>query len=406
MTQATIQRGIVSVRAETDVKALIEGVNTAFNAFKETHTAELAAVKAGLPTSDHQAKLDKIGADVTAFQAAIDDVNAKIAAGQMNGGAAGLKDKEYTDSFKMHMKRGEIQASLNKGASDEGGFLAPVEWDRSITDKLIQVSPIRQLATVQTIGTAGFKKLYNNRGTVSGWVGETAARPETATPKFASLDFTTGEIYANPSATQQMLDDAEINLESWLAAEVQTEFAYQEGVAFLSGDGVNKPFGLLTYATGAANAAKHPWGAIEVAGSGGVGVITADAIIDLVYSLPSEYSANASFTMNRKTQGIVRKLKDGQNNYLWQPSYVAGQPSTLAGHPLHEIAGMPDVAANALAISFGDMKQAYLVIDRVGVRVLRDNLTNKPYVQFYTTKRVGGGVNDPSAIKLMKVAAV
>lgn len=401
-----VPRGIVFVRAETDVKALIEGVNTAFAAFKTEHTKQLDAIKAGLPTGDITAKVEKIGEDVTILQAAIDEANIKIAAAAMNGGAsAGLKDKEYTESFQAHMKKGEIQASLNKGAADEGGYLAPVEWDRTITDKLVQVSPIRQLATVQTIGTAGFKKLYNNRGMVSGWVGEKSARPETGTPTFGSLDFIPGEIYANPAATQQMLDDAEINLETWLAGEVQVEFAFQEGVAFVSGDGANKPFGFLTYATGGANAARHPWGAIAVSASGAAVGVTADAIIDLVYSLPSEYSANASFTMNRKTQGIVRKLKDGQGNYLWQPSYVAGQPSTLSGHPLHEVADMPDVAANALSIGFGDYKRGYLIVDRAGVRVLRDPFSNKPYVQFYTTKRVGGGVNDPGAIKLMKINA-
>lgn len=389
----------------TDVNKTIEALGQAFEEFKATHTAEIKAMKEGAATGDLKAKLEKVEAALDTHQKEIEDAHTKLASAQHGAPGAGVKDKEYTDSFKAHMKRGEVLASLNKGAADEGGFLAPVEWDRTITDKLIKVSPIRQLAAVQTIGTAGFKKLYNNRGAVSGWVGEAAARPETATPKFGSLDFIPGEIYANPAATQQMLDDAEINLETWLANEVQTEFAYQEGIAFLSGDGANKPFGMLTYATGAANAAKHPWGAIAVTASGGVGVVTADAIIDLVYSLPSEYSANASFIMNRKTQGLVRKLKDGQNNYLWQPSYVAGQPSTLAGHPLHEVAGMPDVAANALSIGFGDYKRGYLIVDRIGVRVLRDNLTNKPYVQFYTTKRVGGGVNDPAAIKLMKIAA-
>lgn len=401
-----VQRGIVSVRAQADVKNMIEEVNKAFAAFKEENNKQLEAVKAGLPASDHAEKLARIDTDVSTLQAAIDEANSKIAAAAMNGGGAGgLKDKEYSDSFQAHMKRGEVQASLNKGAADEGGYLAPVEWDRTITDRLVQVSPMRQLATVQTIGTAGFNKLYNNRGTTSGWVGETAKRPETATPKFGSLDFTTGELYANPSATQRMLDDAEVNLEAWLAQEVQAEFALQEGIAFLTGDGTNKPHGLLTYAEGAANAARHPWGAIGVTPSGEVGKITADAIIDLIYSMKSEYAGNASFTLNRNTLGLVRKLKDGQGNYLWQPSYVAGQPSTIAGYSAVEMAGMPDVAADALSIAFGDFKKGYLIIDRIGVRVLRDPFTNKPYVQFYTTKRVGGGVNDPDAIRFLKIAS-
>lgn len=405
MAHALIQRGLISVRAEGDVTQIVASLQKAFADFKSEHQKQLDDVKAGLPASDHAEKLVKFDAEISALQAAVDEANLKIAAASM-ATAGGPKDKEYTDSFKAHMKRGEVQASLNKGAADEGGYLAPVEWDRTITDKLVQVSPIRQLATVQTIGSAGFKKLYNNRGTVSGWVGETAARPQTATATFGSLDFIPGEIYANPAATQQLLDDAEVNLETWLAGEVQTEFAYQEGKAFVSGDGANKPFGFLTYATGGANAAKHPWGAIATVASGAVGAIDSDAILDLIYALPSEYAGNASFALNRNTLGLVRKLKDGQNNYLWQPSYVAGQPSTLGGYPVREVPDMPDVAANALAIAFGDFRRGYLIVDRAGVRVLRDPFTNKPYVMFYTTKRVGGGVNDPAAIKIMKINAV
>jgi len=399
-----IQRGIVSVRAETDVKALIEGVQTAFHAFKEANDKEIAAIKAGLPTSDHQAKIEKIDADVSKFQAAIDEVNTKIAAAQMNG-VSQVKDKEYTDSFKAHMKRGEVQAALNKGAADEGGYLAPTEWDRTITDKLIEVSPMRAIATVQTISGNGFTKLFNLRGTASGWVGEAAARPQTNTAEFGSLTYATGEIYANPAATQQILDDSEINLESWLAGEVQTEFSYQEGVAFLSGDGTNKPSGLLTYITGGAKAAAHPFGAITTVNSGAAAALTSGGIIDLIYALPTEFTSGARFIMNRNTIAAVRKLVDGAGNYLWQPSYQAGQPASLAGYPLTEMAGMPDIAAGAKAIVFGDFKRGYLIVDRAGVRVLRDPYSNKPYVHFYTTKRVGGGVLNPEAMKAITVAA-
>lgn len=404
MTHATIQRGIVSVRAETDVKALIEGVNKSFHDFKAAHTAELEAVKKGLPTGDIQAKVEKIDADVAKFQAAFDEVNAKIAAGQMNGGAAGLKDKEYTDSFKMHMKRGEVQASLNKGAADEGGYLAPVEWDRSIVDRLQEVSPMRALCAVQTISTNGFSKLFATRGTTSGWVGEVAPRPVTGTSTFASLAYTTGEIYANPSATQQMLDDAEINLEAWLANEVQAEFAYQEGLAFLNGDGANKPNGLLTYIAGGASAAVHPYGAIATVKSGAAAALTSDGIIDLTSSLPTSLTAGARLIANRATITAIRKLKDGQGNYLWQPSFVAGSPATVNGYGIVEVAGMPDIAAGSKPIVFGDFKRGYLIIDRVGVRVIRDNLTNKPFTSFYTTKRVGGGLLHPDYLKALTVS--
>lgn len=403
-----VPRGIVSVRADVsmpEVKALIENLQKAFAEFKSANDKEIAELRAGHATSDTRAKVDKIDADLATLTAAVDEVNIKMAATQMGAGQDRVKDKEYTSAFRSHMKRGEVQAALNKGADAEGGYLAPVEWDRTITDKLVLVSPMRSLCTVQTISTAGFTKLFNLGGTSSGWVGETAARPATNTPTFAPLTFAPGEIYANPSATQQMLDDAEIDLETWLAAEVQQEFAKQEGTAFVSGDGTNKPFGILTYIDGNANDDKHPFGAIATVSSGAAAAITADSIIDLIYDLPSAFTGGARFTMNRATQGTVRKLKDGQGNYLWQPAYVAGQPATLAGFPITEVPDMPDVAANATPILFGDFARTYLIIDRVGVRVLRDPFTNKPYVSFYTTKRVGGGVVNPEPMRALKIAA-
>lgn len=402
-----VPRGILAVRADgapTDVKAAVEALGKAFEAFKATHTQELAALKDGKGVAELQAKLEKINGALDQHQKEIEDAHTKLAAAQHGGGGNGPKDAEYSEAFRAHFKKGEVQAALNKGADDQGGYLAPVEWDRTITDKLVLVSPMRALANVQTVSGAGHTKLFNMGGTASGWVGETDARPQTNTGTFASLGFGWGEIYANPAATQQILDDAAINLESWLAGEVETEFSKQEGLAFFSGNGTNKPFGILTYVTGAANAAKHPFGAIKAVNSGAAAAITADGIIDLIYDLPSAFTGNARFTMNRKTQGLIRKLKDGQGNYLWQPSYVAGQPATVAGFPLTEVPDMPDVAANAVPVLFGDFKRTYTVFDRTGVRVLRDPFTAKPYVLFYTTKRVGGGVHNPEPMRAMKVA--
>ena len=390
----------------TDVNKTIEELGRAFEEFKATHTQEIKTLKEGNATGDLQAKLAKVEAALDTHQKEIEDAHTKLASAQMQGGGqGGVKDKEYSAAFQAHMRKGEVQASLNKGTDADGGYLAPVEWDRTITDKLVKISPMRELAIVQTISTAGYTKLFNLGGTTSGWVGETAARTQTNTATFAPLTYNTGEIYANPAATQQILDDAAINLEQWLAGEVQTEFALQEGKAFWGGDGVNKPAGILTYVTGGANATKHPFGAIAQVNSGGAAAITSDGIISLIYSLPSEFRANARFVMNNATQAAVRKLKDGQGNYLWQPSFVAGQPATLAGYPITEVADMPDVAANANAILFGDFKRGYIVIDRTGVRVMRDPYTNKPYVHFYTTKRVGGGLLNPEPLRALKIAA-
>jgi len=401
--QAGVTRGIVNVRADIDIKATVEALNKAFADFRTEHTKQLEEIKKGNNDALQALKVDAINAQIGELQAAIDTANTQMAAAQMGGvtGQRQLKDKEYSDAFQAHMQRGEVQASLNKGAAAEGGFTVPVEWDRTITDKLVIVSPMRDLCTVQPVSGAGYKKLINLRGTGSGWVGEVAARPETNTPQFAEQGYGWGEIYANPSATQQMLDDSELDLEKWLAGEVDTEFSFQENKAFVSGDGTNKPRGLLTYAAGGANL--HPLGGIATIASGAVGAITTDAVMNLVYALPAAFTNGAKFGLNRNTHLSVRKLKDGQGNYIWQPSLVAGQPATLAGYALAEVNDMPDVATNALAIAFGDFKRAYKILDRVGVRVLRDPYTNKPYVSFYTTKRVGGGLENPECMKFMKI---
>lgn len=406
MRNAKVERGIVAVRAESsNATGVVADLQKAFADFKAVHQQQLDDIKKGLSASDYEERLERFDEEISRLQSELDETNVKMATASLGGApAGGVQDKEYTDAFKAHMKRGDVQASLNKGADEEGGYLAPVEWDRTITNKLVEVSPMRQIARVQTTSRAGFSKLFNMGGTNSGWVGEKAARPETNTAEFKPLVFTSGEIYANPAATQGMLDDAEINLESWLAEEVQTEFARQEGHAFISGDGTNKPTGILTYVTGGTNASKHPYGAIGLTNSGSANAIASDSIIDLVYSLPAAFSGNARFILNRKTLGAIRKLKDGQDNYLWQPSYVAGQPSTLAGFPVVEMPDMPNVAANAVPILFGDFQQAYLIVDRVGIRVLRDPYTNKPYVMFYTTKRVGGGLLNPEPVRGLKVA--
>lgn len=356
-------------------------------------------------------KLTRIDETVQALQDAIDSVNTEVAALRLNGADDAVigdmkADPEYLKAFKAHMRKGDnagVSAAMTKGVAEDGGYLAPVEWDRTITGKLKQVSPIREHARVVRISTAGFKKLYNDREVGSGWVGETAARPATGTPKLGQLDFPLGEIYANPAISQQMLDDAAIDLEAWLAGEVDTEFARQEGIAFLSGDGVNKPHGLLTYVDGGANDARHPFGAIEVVNSGVAAGINGDGLLDLFGALPEEFLGNAKLFTSRQSQTAMRKLKDGQGNYLWQPSFALGQPATLAGEAIVTVPGMPTIAADAIAALYGDMDETYLVVDRVGIRVLRDPFTNKPFVHFYTTKRVGGGVNNPEAMKALKI---
>lgn len=400
------RRGLIAVRADvTDPKVMLGELQKAWSDFKAERDAEILALKKGQEDVVRTEKVDRINAAVADLQRGIDDLNAKIAAAELSAGKGEVRDPEYSTAFNAHFRKGDVQASLNKGTATEGGYFTPVEWDRTVTDRLVLVSQMRQIATVQQIGGNGFSKLFNSRGTGSGWVGETAARPETTQPTLGTRAYDTGEIYAIPSATQQFLDDAEVNAEQWLAQEVETEFSYQEGIAFVSGNGTNKPYGFLTFATGAANAAWHPWGAIGVTTAASATAVTGDELLTLIGALPQEYEGQARFVMNRGSVFSIRKLKDGNGNYLWQPSFQAGQPATVLGYPLTEMPAMPSMAANALAIAFGDFRRGYLIIDRIGIRVLRDPFTNKPYIMFYTTKRVGGGLLNPDVIKILKMAA-
>ena len=390
-----------TVRSDaSDPKAVLAELKRAHEEYKASVDQQLA----GKADATLNAKVEALDTAIDGFQSTIDELNARIAAGAASG-ADRVHDAEYTATFADYMRKGDVAAALNKGASDEGGYLAPVEWDRTIIDKLVEISPMRSIAQIQPTTKAGFKKLVNLRGTGSGWVGETAIRPETNTPEFGEVTFGTGEIYANPAITEQLLEDAEIDLEEWLANEIETEFAYQEGLAFVSGNGVNKPYGFLTYITGAANAAVHPLGAIETKVAASAVAVTTDELLDLVYALPSSRAQNARFVVNRSSLGKVRKLKNGDGDYVWQPSAQLGEPAQLLGHPTTEMAAMPNMVAGAAPIAFGDFRRGYLITDRRARISLRDPYTNKPYVHFYTRKRVGGGVQDPSAIKVLKMAA-
>ncbi len=419
-------RGIVAVRAETgDIKAAIDGVNRAFEEFKAEHTKEIKDIKAGLGDVVQTEKVERINEQLGVMSAAIDDLNVKMALGNVpgkDGEAETAEMKEYKADFNEWVRTGEgegkirsanktgVMASMSVGSNPDGGYTAPVEWDRQITDKLAVVSPMRRFASIQNVRGHGFKHLYNMHGAGSGWVGETDARPETATPQFAEYSFKFGEIYANPGVTQILLEDSEIDIAAYLAGEVDLQFAQQEGVAFLSGDGVNKPKGVLMYdatAEGALPAGeKHPLGPVLEVNTGDAAELTSDGLIDLVYAIPSErITPSSAFYLNRKTHSVVRKMKDGQGNYLWQPPYQAGQPAQILGYAANELSGMPDVAAAAIPVIFGDMAQGYRIFDRLGVQVLRDPYTKKPYVLFYTRKRVGGGLWNPEFIRYHRVAA-
>jgi HK97 family phage major capsid protein len=214
------------------------------------------------------------------------------------------------------------------------------------------------------------------------------------------------ELYAMPAATQTLLDDAVVDIENWIAEEVESAFAEQESAAFVNGDGVNKPKGFLT--TDTVEEEIWEWGRLGTVNTGGATFPAdnpSDVLVDLIYTLKSGYRQNASFVMNRKTQSAIRRFKDDNGQSLWAPPASIGQVATLMGFPVVEAEDMPDIGLNACAIAFGDFKRGYLIVDRAAMRVLRDPYSAKPYVLFYTTKRVGGGVQDYAAIKLLKLGA-
>ncbi|HEX8449124.1 MAG TPA: phage major capsid protein, partial [Allosphingosinicella sp.] len=252
------------------------------------------------------------------------------------------------------------------------------------------------------------RKLVTSGGTPSGWVSETAGRPETATPTFIEVAPPFGELYANPAASQAMLDDAAFDVEAWLAGEIATEFARAEGSAFVAGNGINRPKGFLAGPTSAQGDGPRPFGTLQylaTGASGSFGGSPGDKLIDLVQTLRPPYRQGAVFVMNSATASTIRKFKTSTGSFLWQPSLVAGQPDSLLGYPVVEAEDMPDVAADSLSVAFGNFRAGYLIAERTETQILRDPYTNKPFVHFYATKRVGGQVANSEAIKLLKFSA-
>jgi HK97 family phage major capsid protein len=249
-----------------------------------------------------------------------------------------------------------------------------------------------------------YKKPFATTGAVTGWVGESDDRDETALPNLEQLEFPAMELYSMPAASATLLDDSAVNIDEWIAQEVELAFATQEGTAFVTGDGDKKPTGFLNYDKVVEGS--WAWTKIGYVPTGVAGEFPeedpSDILIDLVYALKSGYRQNAHWVMNRTTQAAVRKLKDEDGNYIWQPAASAGGAATLMNFPIAESEDMPDIDEDSFPIAFGDFKRGYLIVDRIGVRVLRDPYSAKPFVLFYTTKRVGGGIQDFDAIKLLK----
>lgn len=411
LPRALTRGGSPIIRADAqDPAAMLRELREAVNALRDDEGTRIRGVIDPLM----EERDNRINETISNLETALNEINTRVTAtvnapviGELPG------NPEYISNFRNHMRTGAgesdptVRAAMQIGTAADGGYLAPIEWDRSITEALSEESPIRANSDNITISGQGFSRLYAIGAPGSGWVGETAARPQTSTPQFAPLEFRTGELYANPAITQTALDDAAIDLEAWLRNSVRSEFSRQENIAFLSGDGVNKPFGLLGYVEGGVHDDRHPLGPIEAiatAGALAVGAVS-DDLLNVIYDLPAERAANARWYMNRLTEATFRKLKDDNGNYIWQPRISEAEPSTLHGYRIVHIPGMPVAGASAVIALFGDMRATYLVVDRIGIRVLRDPYTNKPFVMFYTTKRVGGGVQNPEYMRALTLAA-
>jgi HK97 family phage major capsid protein len=394
--------------AGSDALAIHEERMRTFEAYCQANDERLAAIErrsADVLQDDKVARLKRAHRELT-----LKSARPVFASERTQAHVAGARDwalRRLPARRSGGLRALEQKSAMSVGSNPDGGYVVPIEIEQAIGERLTAISPIRQIAGQRTISANVYKKPFMTSGPAVGWVGETASRPQTDTPVLDQLSFPAMELYAMPAATATLLEDSAVNLDQWLASEVDQAFAVQEGTAFVTGDGSNKPKGFLSY-TNIANAS-WVWGDIGYIATGAAGAFPAsnpsDVLVELIYALKAGYRQNAVFVMNRKTQAAIRKFKDGQGNYLWQPPAQADGRATLMTFPIIEAEDMPDEAANSYSVAFGDFGRGYLVVDRQGVTVLRDPFTAKPYVLFYTTKRVGGGVQDFDAIKLLKFAA-
>lgn len=379
-----------------EIKSAIEEQGKAFEAFKQAHDK----------------RLDE-------FQDSLEELQSR---GSSPGRTSSARvEREHLELFTKWIRKptdhqtismlSEFQAKLEGkdvtiGSGAGGGFGVPAEIAREIERLELKLSPVRRLVRILQVSTQSFTHLVNIRGATSGWVAETGTRSATVTPLLREISPTFGELYAYPQASEWSLDDVFFNVGEWLAEEVAQQFASQEGEAVIRGDGTSKPTGMLNttpvttadFASPLRAAAAYQF----IASAASPDAILPDSLIDLVYTVNSEYRVNGSWAMNSATAGAIRKLKDSQNNYLWQPGLIAGQPDLLLGYPVAIWEQMDDVGANNFPVAFGDFRRGYLLCDRVGLRILEDRVTNPGFVRFYVRRREGGIVLNNDAIKWIR----
>lgn len=434
-----------------DIKQLVDDLGKDWKQFREDNDKRLDALEKNQGVAEIEEKLEKIDSSIDEMVKAKQkaEEEAKLSAERIDQLEASLdslgspsnpdrKDlKEYEDVFDQYMRSfatfgggkqadPEITRKLNQLAKSipeykdiqtttgaAGGVAVPEVISRDIADQTRLLSPLRQLCKVVPVGTSDYKELVNIHGENSAWVGETGARSQTLTPQFRERAPTMGTLYAYPRATEESMDDVFFNVAAMLTDVSATEFSIAEATAFLSGNGTNRPTGMLNTApttdTDDASPARsaEAFEYVPLDTSSPTNAIDPDQLITLVYRLRAPYRLAASWIMNSVVTGEVRKLKDGQSQYLWAPGLQPGEPARLLGFPHVTIEAMDDVSAvNNHPIMFGNFRRGYLVVDRVGLRItVDDNITTPGYINWYIRKRVGGIILDNNAVKVGKYAS-
>lgn len=432
-------------REDPSIKSVADALDkiaTAFDEYKQTNDARLEAIKAGKGTADLDAKLARMDAHIDSINEAktkLEKLEAKLARPGVLAGSGGEQRESteaiaYKNAFFDWVRNpgdGERQQRASQAAKaleakkqsdaretratqaitstgSAGGFALPEIIERTIARLSVDISPIRQLATVRLVGSSDYKELFDVNGAGFEWLGETDTRNQTDTPNLAEIAPTFGMASAKPQATEESLDDLFFDVEGWLIDSAVEAIAAGEGSAFISGNGTKKPTGILAGPTPVTTAdSSRAFGTLQYIASGQAAAMpsSADVFYDLVYGIRARYRRNANWLTNKLVLAAMRKYKDSQNQYLWQPSLSASQPATFLGYGIAEAEDMPAVAANAFPLAFGDFKEGYLIADRVGMRMTRDEITTPGFVKFYIRKRVGGKLRNTQAIKLLKIAA-
>lgn len=391
----------------TDIASKIEQISEGFDRFKQSYDERFDTL---------QSEIQRI-----------ERINGRL-------GAGGFRDNqpdEHTELFLRWLRNprdtaakldleGYQQKAVTTGDNNAGGYVVPEQLHRQIEQKLRDISPIRRIAHVVEVASSDFKYPLDVGGTSSGWVGEGDTRNETDTPQFEQAVPTFGTVYAYPKASEESVLDVFFDVGDWLVNRVSEEISHQEGVAFISGNGTNKPTGLLDgtpVSTGDHDSPARAFGTLQYVPTGNAGGFPndrlgspaddpGDVLLTTVYTLRARYRQNAVWVMNSNTAAVVRKWKDADGRYLWVESLQAGQPAMLLGYPVVIAEDMPDIAANAFPVAFGDFTRGYLIADQGNLRMtLDDNITTPGFYKWYVRKRVGGVRKDDDAVKVIKCAA-